>query len=435
MNEVGGSRFTAAASWAVPLRVIVGYGFIAHGLAKLSRGPDTFAAILQALGVPAPELMAWATILVELLGGFAVVVGAFVWLASIPMAVVLLVAMFTVHLPYGFSSIKLVAVTEAGAQFGPPGYEANLLYLAALAALVLGGSGPLSLDARLRLRRRETLPLSIGNRTSTHRGRRATAWRWCIAASALSGLALACPVAQRLSGRTDAAGQPRFKAVAFDYFVLFNPDSIVDDVERIFPGRGRELTNLWRTRQFEYTWLRSLTGRYVDFAAVTEDALVFATKVLKLALSGRDKQDLLDAYLHLTPWPDTADALRRLRQSGVRVITIANFSPTMLRANAEHSGLLNLFDALISTDSNHTYKPDPRAYRLGMDRLHLPKEDILFVAFGGWDAAGAKSFGYTTYWVNRFNQPMEELGVRPDRASRDLNGLLEFVREPPVARP
>ena len=132
--------------WAVAIRAIVGYGFIAHGLAKLSKGPDAFAAILQALGVPAPHLMAWATILIELLGGLAVLLGAFVWMASIPMAAVLAVAMVTVHLPYGFSSIKLVAVTKGGPQFGPPGYEIDLLYMACLAALVLGGSGPLSID-------------------------------------------------------------------------------------------------------------------------------------------------------------------------------------------------------------------------------------------------------------------------------------------------
>jgi putative oxidoreductase len=142
-----------AAWWAVPLRVIVGYGFLAHGLAKLSRGPSGFSNTLHALGVPAPDVMAWVTILVELAGGVAVLIGAFVWVASIPLAVVLLVAMFAVHLPYGFSSIKLVAVTAAGAQFGPPGYEISLLYLASLAALVLGGSGPLSIDALLEPRR------------------------------------------------------------------------------------------------------------------------------------------------------------------------------------------------------------------------------------------------------------------------------------------
>ena len=139
--------------WApIPLRLIVGFGFIEHGFSKLSKGPDAFAVILQALGVPGPYFMAWCTILVELLGGFAVILGAFVAFASLPMAAVLLVAMFTVHLPYGFSSIKLVAVTAAGAQFGPPGYETNLLYLACLVALVLGGSGPLAIGGFLRKR-------------------------------------------------------------------------------------------------------------------------------------------------------------------------------------------------------------------------------------------------------------------------------------------
>lgn len=136
--------------WApVPLRLIVGYGFIAHGYAKVMNGADHFAASLQGLGVPAPHLMAWATIGFELLGGLAVLVGAYIPLISVPLSVILLVAVVTVHLPYGFSSIKLRAVTATGPQFGPPGYETSLLYIAALATLVLGGSGPLALGARL----------------------------------------------------------------------------------------------------------------------------------------------------------------------------------------------------------------------------------------------------------------------------------------------
>jgi putative oxidoreductase len=130
----------------MPLRLIVGFGFMEHGFAKLSKGPDAFAAILHAIGVPAPHLMAWITILIEIGGGFAVILGALVPLVAIPMAAVLLVAMFTVHLPYGFSSIKLIAVTAAGPQFGPPGYECDLLYLACLASLILAGPGPLAID-------------------------------------------------------------------------------------------------------------------------------------------------------------------------------------------------------------------------------------------------------------------------------------------------
>ena len=135
------SRFPIARWSPIPLRLIVGYGFMQHGVAKLSKGPDAFAAILQAMGVPSPHLMAWLTILIELLGGFAVLVGAFVVVVSVPMVVVLLVAIFTVHLPFGFSSIKLLAVTPAGPTFGPPGYEVSLLYIACLAALVRGPVG------------------------------------------------------------------------------------------------------------------------------------------------------------------------------------------------------------------------------------------------------------------------------------------------------
>jgi putative oxidoreductase len=141
----------SVAVWApVPLRLIVGYGFMQHGFAKLSRGPEAFAAILHTMGVPAPHLMAWLTILTELIGGFAVLLGAFLPLVALPMAAVLAVAMLTVHLPYGFSSIKLLSVMSGRAQFGPPGYELDLIYLACLAALVLGGSGPISIDHYLR---------------------------------------------------------------------------------------------------------------------------------------------------------------------------------------------------------------------------------------------------------------------------------------------
>jgi putative oxidoreductase len=136
----------------IPQRLIVGYGFIQHGFAKLSRGPDMFAAVLQGMNVPAPHLMAWLTILTELLGGLAVLLGAFVMIASVPMTAVLLVAMFKVHLQYGFSSIKLLAVTATGAKFGPVGYEVILLYIACLAALVIGGSGPFAIDGLVRKR-------------------------------------------------------------------------------------------------------------------------------------------------------------------------------------------------------------------------------------------------------------------------------------------
>jgi putative oxidoreductase len=150
-NRFAFLKRASTARWAaIPLRLIVGYGFMEHGYAKLSRGPEAFAAILHAIGVPAPYVMAWLTILTELIGGLAVLLGAFVPLVSLPMAALLFVAILTVHLPYGFSSIKLISVTSGRAQFGPPGYECDLLYLACLATLVIGGSGPMALDNYLR---------------------------------------------------------------------------------------------------------------------------------------------------------------------------------------------------------------------------------------------------------------------------------------------
>lgn len=133
--------------WApLPLRLVVGYGFAEHGLAKLLRGADNFTGILHAMGLPMPHVFAWMTIVTEIVGGVLVLLGALVPIVSIPMAIVLLVAIFTVHLPYGFSSIKLQAITPNGARFGQPGYETDLLYLAGLVALVLGGSGPFAVD-------------------------------------------------------------------------------------------------------------------------------------------------------------------------------------------------------------------------------------------------------------------------------------------------
>jgi putative oxidoreductase len=141
---------------ALPLRLIIGYGFIAHGYAKLSRGPDSFAAVLHTLGVPAPHLLAWATTFVELAGGAAILLDAFVALAALPMSVVLLAALITVHLPYGFFSVKLAEVSANGIRFGTVGYEVVLLYLAGLVALAVGGAGPLSID-RWRAWRRDAL--------------------------------------------------------------------------------------------------------------------------------------------------------------------------------------------------------------------------------------------------------------------------------------
>src|SRR6516164_5704333 len=142
--------------WApLPLRLIVGYGFLAHGWAKLSRGPAGFAKLPEQIGAPMPEATAWVSTFIEILGGLAVLAGAFVAVVSVPLIVMMLVAMFTVHLRYGFSAINTIGLTADGPHFGPPGIEVNLLYIAGLLALILLGAGPLSIDRLLARRKRE----------------------------------------------------------------------------------------------------------------------------------------------------------------------------------------------------------------------------------------------------------------------------------------
>jgi putative oxidoreductase len=150
------SKETPWRQWApLPLRLMIGYGFMAHGWAKLSRGPAGFTRLLEQIGAPLPEATAWVSTLIEILGGLATLAGALVAAVSVPLIVMMLVAMFTVHLRYGFSAINTIGLTADGPQFGPPGYEVNLLYIAGLLALILGGAGPLSIDRLLARIKRE----------------------------------------------------------------------------------------------------------------------------------------------------------------------------------------------------------------------------------------------------------------------------------------
>jgi putative oxidoreductase len=150
------SKETLWRQWApLPLRLIIGYGFVAHGWAKLSRGPAGFGKLLEQIGAPLPEATAWVATLTEVLGGLAILAGAVVAAVSIPLIVMMLVAMFTVHLRYGFSAINTIGLTADGPQFGPPGYEVNLLYIAGLLALILQGAGPFSIDRLVARRKRE----------------------------------------------------------------------------------------------------------------------------------------------------------------------------------------------------------------------------------------------------------------------------------------
>jgi 2-haloacid dehalogenase len=211
------------------------------------------------------------------------------------------------------------------------------------------------------------------------------------------------------------AGQwTTIRVVVFDAFPIFDPRPIALACEAAFPDRGTALADLWRTRQFEYQWLRTLGGRYEDFWQTTQSALEHAADALQLPLPTATRDALMNHYLSLNAWPDAAPALRAIKASGRQLAFLSNATPRILEAGIANAGLRGLFDHVISTDRIRSFKPDPRAYQLGVDVLGVRKDEILFVAFAGWDAAGAKWFGYPTFWNNRQNAAADRLGTVPD---------------------
>jgi 2-haloacid dehalogenase len=234
--------------------------------------------------------------------------------------------------------------------------------------------------------------------------------------------------ASLLSGQAKAtAGVAKYRAIAFDAFPIFDPRPVAALCEELFPGKGRELIAMWRTRQFEYTWLRTIAKRYADFERVTEDSLTFAAQALKIDMTREQRERLLQANFELKAWPDVYPALAKLREAGVRLGLLSNLTPNMLSGCIKAAGLDGMFDPVLSTDAAKTFKPHERAYQLGVDAFGLPREEILFVAFAGWDAVGAKSFGFPTFWVNRLGLPLEQFGPAPDATGESLADLLAFV--------
>lgn len=241
-------------------------------------------------------------------------------------------------------------------------------------------------------------------------------------------LAASTLAASLLPGSPLAAGTAKIEAVLFDAFPVFDPGPIFESLETVAPGRGNELGDLWRDRQFAYTWLRTVGGEYEDFWQVTRDGLLYASEALKVPLTPRQVEKIMNGYLTLKCWPDAPAALETLKTEGFRLAFLSNFTPRMLRAAVQSADLGDMFEHTISTDLVQTYKPDPRAYRLAIEILGLPRDRILFVPSAGWDAAGAKWFGYETFWVNRQGTPPEVLGVEADGVGRNLDDLVAYLR-------
>jgi len=211
-------------------------------------------------------------------------------------------------------------------------------------------------------------------------------------------------------------------AVVFDaYGTLFNVHSVIKRCEQFFPGQGESLSRLWRSKQLEYTWLRSLMGRYEDFESITRSALGYACRSLDLGLLHGQAQSLMDEYRRLEPYADVPAVLDALR--GRRLAILSNGSPGMLDDMVHNAGLGSFFDAVLSVDALQIYKPHPTIYQLAIDRLATKAERIAFVSSNYWDAAGATSFGLRTFWINRAGTQPDELGYAPYRSLSRLDQL------------
>lgn len=224
-----------------------------------------------------------------------------------------------------------------------------------------------------------------------------------------------------------ARGQPVYRAIAFDGFPIFDLRPLAAKAESLFPGQGAALTAAWRTRQFEYQWLRALAGDYADFLQTARDGLVFATRSLKLPLTAQARDELVGMYSSLGVWPDVPSALMTLRGAGLKLAIVSNMTQRLLDDGLRRAGLDGALDHVLSTDTIRSFKPSPQAYQLGVDALRLERTQILFAPFAGWDAAGAKAFGHPTFWVNRLQAPAEEWGAPADGVGRDMAELVAFV--------
>ena len=216
------------------------------------------------------------------------------------------------------------------------------------------------------------------------------------------------------------------KALGFDaYGTLFDVQSVISALNQKFPGQGTAVSAAWRTRQLEYTWLRSLMGRYEDFWQVTESALVATCNALKLPLDAAARAQLMESYLHLDPFPETKQALKALSHLSLSILS--NGNPKMLNAVVENAGLQGIFTHIISVDEVKTYKPAPAVYELVVKKTSVDKGNIGFVSANFWDGAGAKAFGLRTHWINRNGVPAEELSIAPELTLKSLTDLADAL--------
>jgi 2-haloacid dehalogenase len=213
------------------------------------------------------------------------------------------------------------------------------------------------------------------------------------------------------------------KALVFDaYGTLFDVHSVIARCEVLWPGQGAILSERWRAKQLEYTWLRTLMGRYENFERITRDSLRYACDSLKLDCDDAQVATLLEEYRRLKAFPEVPATLQQLK--GRKLAILSNGTPEMLAAVVRHNRLDTVLDATLSVDELRTYKPAPPVYQLAVDRLGVEAREIGFVSSNGWDAAGAKNFGFRVFWINRAGVPVERLEAEPDEIIASLANLL-----------
>jgi 2-haloacid dehalogenase len=231
------------------------------------------------------------------------------------------------------------------------------------------------------------------------------------------------------SGVTNIIGdnsmKPKVKAFIFDvYGTLFDVHSVIEKCNELYPNKGEAISQTWRKKQLEYSFLRQLMGRYKTFMEITRDALRYAVKEQSEDLSKENEDILMEGYLHLSHYSEVESVLKKLQHKTLAVFS--NGSHDMLDLLVENSGLSSLFDDVISIDETKQYKPTPASYNLALEKLAVKREEVLFMSSNGWDISGAKSFGFHTAWINRIGLPVEELDLAPDNIYSDLTGILDW---------
>lgn len=218
------------------------------------------------------------------------------------------------------------------------------------------------------------------------------------------------------------------RALLFDvYGTLLDVHGLTGRIDALLPGHGSSVSALWRTKQIDYTRLRTLSGRHADFMQVTGDGLDFALEKLGLSLSSTDRAALLGAYETLPAHADAAPALELLARKGIALGVLSNGTPAMLHAGLAASGLGALLPTVLSIEAVGKYKTAPEAYQLGPDAFGVGAGEIGFVSSNAWDAVGAGWFGFRTFWCNRSGEPMERLGIAPDCEGRGLAEVAAWV--------